>query len=479
MRTARRTERRTDRAAPTAFLSSAFGVLKISALDRELAATLKRLETLHPVAQAPGLDRIERLLNMLGNPHRRLPPVIHIAGTNGKGSVAAMLDAVASASGLVSHVYTSPHLIRFAERIRVAGKQIEEEALLALLHRVETINAAEPATFFEITTAAAFLAFAESSADLVILETGLGGRFDATNVVPNPACAVITSVAVDHTEFLGGDVSAIAWEKAGILKPGAPAVVGVQEPEARAAIAAEALRLGVETAYWGRDFSAREENGRLIFEDGSRVIDLPRPKLAGGHQIANAGVAVAAALEVFDPDEQALGDGLTSAIWPARLEQAPPGPLFDRIFAPAGDDAERLGEIWIDGAHNVAGAAALAHALADLEDRAPRPVILLLGILKTKDARGMISQFAGLAHQLIATPITSAAGAAPDDLTAIAEDCGIPAIAAASIEDALGLAAQTAQEVETAPRVVIAGSLYLAGEALALNEGRTRTATAG
>ncbi len=385
-----------------------------------------------------------------------------------------MLAATARASGLAAHAYTSPHLVRFNERIMLAGAPVADEPLLSVLERVEEVNAGAPITFFEITTAAAFLAFADTRADLLILETGLGGRFDATNVVPRPACSVITTVGYDHMEFLGSELSSIANEKAGIMKPGAPVVIGPQEPEARAALASEALRLGLEARLWGRDFAAREENGRLIYEDGARVLDLPRPRLLGDHQIANAGSAIAAALEVFDADDIALAEGLATAEWPARLEKVERGQLIALAF----EDAP--GELWIDGAHNPMGAAALARALADLDDKTPRPLVIVLGLMNTKDAAGVIAAFQGLARGIIGAPLsTTPNGADPRTLADAAELMGIDAEPAGTLAGALALVREFIGEDEPAPRVVICGSLYLAGEALALNEGRTRTPTAG
>jgi dihydrofolate synthase/folylpolyglutamate synthase len=445
-----------------------------AALEAAVEATLARLAQLHPNAIEPGLERIARLLDALGRPQLKSPPVIHIAGTNGKGSVAAMLAAVARASGLAVHVYTSPHLVRFNERIRLSGAPIEDEPLLALLERVEAVNDGAPITFFEITTAAAFLAFADSRADLVILETGLGGRFDATNVIPRPACAVITTVGLDHMEYLGFELAQIASEKAGILKAGAPAVIGPQEPEARAALAEEALRLGVAAKFWGRDYVAREENGRLIYEAESRVLDLPRPRLIGGHQIANAGAVIAAALEVFDADDVSLSEGLSTAQWPARLEKIERGPLLTLTFP------ETPGELWIDGAHNPMGAAALARALADIDDKAPRPLVIVMGLLRSKDAPGVLAPFHGLARGVVCAPLsTTTNGMDPRALADVADDLGLDAEPASSLEAALAMAADFVADDEPAPRVVICGSLYLAGEALAMNEGRTRTATAG
>ncbi len=439
-----------------------------------LDAALIRLAGLHPTKIDPGLERIRRLLGDLGDPQLRLPPAIHIAGTNGKGSVAANLDAIARAAGLVVHSYTSPHLVRFNERIAIAGQSIGDEPLLDLLERVEAVNDGRPITFFEATTAAAFLAFAEIRADLVILETGLGGRLDATNVLPRPACSVITTVGYDHMEYLGSEISQIASEKAGIIKPNTPVIIGAQDPEARAVLATEALRLKTKALVWGKDFVAREENGRLMYEEGDRVLDLPRPRLMGAHQISNAGVAIAAALETFDPDDAALAEGLTTARWSARLEKIERGALLGLAFP------RSTGELWIDGAHNPMGAAALAHALADLDDKTQRPLVIVMGLMNTKDAQGVLAPFLGLARGVICAPLsTTPNGVDPRVLADVAENLGMDSEPASSLETALALVDDFIADDEPAPRVVICGSLYLAGEALALNEGRTRTPTVG
>jgi len=441
-----------------------------SALD----AALARLAELHPKKIDLSLGRIERLLETLGEPQNKLTRVIHVAGTNGKGSVIAFLSAIARAAGLSVNAYTSPHLVHFNERIVIGGAPITDDALTALLDRVEAANAGAPITFFEVTTAAAFLAFSETPADLTLVETGLGGRFDATNVIAHPACAVITTIGLDHEDFLGGDIARIAWEKAGILKSGAPAVIGLQDVEPRAAIAAEAHALGVAVQMWGRDYAAREENGRLVYETDERVRDLPTPSLAGGHQAANAGLAIAAAIAVFDPSDDAIARGLETTEWPARLQKIESGPLLAHAFH-GGE-----GELWIDGAHNPLGAAALARALADLDDRTPRPLVIILGLQKNKDAKGILSAFHGLARGIICTPLTtSSAGADANELAREGRILGIDAESAQSLIGALGQVSEFVADNEPSPRVVICGSLYLAGEALALNEGRARTPTAG
>lgn len=419
---------------------------------------LERLQQLHPKKIDLTLGRMQRLCDALGNPERRLPPTVHIAGTNGKGSTIAILRAIAEAAGLRVHVFTSPHLVRFAERIRLAGTLISDEALTTLLDRVETANAGEPVTFFEITAAAALLAFAEEPADLLLLEVGLGGRYDATNVISPPALSVIAPVAMDHREFLGDNLAQIAGEKAGILKSGVPAVVACQQEEAREVIEAEAERVGAPLILQGRDFDAYAERGRLVVTIGDRLFDLPEPGLKGAHQIGNAGLAVAAAL-ALGIDEPALAQGVASAAWPARLQRVAKGPLGDMAAA-------RGADLWLDGAHNPHGAAALARFAAGLSARDGRPVALVMGLLANKDAPGVFEALAPVRPRLFTTAFEASAAADPVDLAAQARAAGIEAEAYPDVTAALGAA--TAAEGPP-PHIIIAGSLYLAGEVLALS----------
>jgi dihydrofolate synthase/folylpolyglutamate synthase len=418
---------------------------------------LERLQRLHPKKIDLTLGRMQRLCDALGNPERRLPPTVHVAGTNGKGSTIATLRAIAEAAGLRVHVFTSPHLIRFAERIRLAGKLIGDDALLALLDRVERVNAGEPITFFEITAAAALLAFAEEPADLLLLEVGLGGRYDATNVIAGPALSIIAPVAMDHREFLGDDLATIAGEKAGILKPGVPAVVAYQQDEARAVIEAEAERLKAPLILQGRDFDAYPERGRLIVQVGDRLFDMPPSGLPGAHQVENAGLAVAAAL-ALGIDESALAQGVASATWPARLQRLTKGPL-------AGMAAATGADLWLDGAHNPHGAEALARFAADLSARDGRPVALVMGLLANKDAAGVFEALAPLGARLFATGFEAGAAADPAELAVQARAAGIEAEAHPDVAAAVAAALAG----EPAPHVIIAGSLYLAGEVLALS----------
>ena len=364
---------------------------------------LERLKALHPQSIDLSLGRIERLLAALGHPERRLPPVVHVAGTNGKGSLLAFLRATAEALGKRVHVYTSPHLVNFHERVVLAGPDgdapISEERLIDCLARAEAANGGELITLFEITTAAAFIAFAETPADLLLLETGLGGRLDATNVVEKPLVTAITPISIDHVSFLGDTLTAIAGEKAGILKPGVPCVVGRQELEALRVIEARADEIGAPLHVFGRDFDVFEQHKRLIFQTPTRLLDLPLPRLAGRHQLDNAGGAIATASVVFGDEltMEALEYGLTHAEWPARLERLPPGALYTFVD----DDTE----IWLDGGHNAAGGQAIAHAVAELDERVPRPVHLIWGMMETKDAHAFIAPFKGLVERVYTVPI--------------------------------------------------------------------------
>jgi dihydrofolate synthase/folylpolyglutamate synthase len=424
-------------------------------------AVLARLKTLHPRLIDLSLDRMRRLCAVLGDPQERLPPVVHIAGTNGKGSTAAFVRAIAEAAGLSVHVYTSPHLVRFAERIRVRGRIISDEALLEILDRVERLNAGGAATQFEITTAAAFLAFAETPADLAVVEVGLGGRMDATNVIQTAAVAAITPIGLDHQEFLGPTIAAIAAEKAGILRPGVACVVGRQSEAALSVLEAVAQRVAAPCWVMGRDFDAWAERGGMAFQGEDRLYDLPAPALDGPHQIDNAGLAIAAVLSLGDPriDASAIARGLKAATWPARLQRLNAGPLAD-IAARAGADLR------LDGGHNPHAAAALGEALASLQSKDPRPLALVCGMVATKDARGFFEALRPLSPRVLTVPFDSERVADPEMLAGIARSCGLAAEAASDLVTALQRAVDGA---ERAPRIVICGSLYLAGEALALS----------
>ena len=429
---------------------------------------LAELKTLHPLLIDLSLGRIERLLAKLGSPERRLPPVIHIAGTNGKGSTTAFLKAMHEAAGRRVHVYTSPHLVRFAERISLAGpdgrsRPIPEVDLVRLLERVASVNAGEPITFFEITTAAAFLAFAETPADAVILEVGLGGRLDTTNVVPKPALTIITPVSMDHADKLGSTIELIAAEKAGIIKPGVPLIVSQQDERALSVILDRASQMRAPVRLWGSDFQAFEQRGRLVYQDDELLLDLPMPALLGRHQVVNAGACVAAALALPDSlPQSAIERGLVEVTWPARMQRLSGGPHNARLGADA--------ELWLDGGHNPAGGEAIARTLADLDERAGKPVLVVAGMMGQKDASGFLKPFSGLVRKLYTVPVPTAHEPphAAADLATIARAVGLDATAADSVAAALET---IAREHSGPKRVLICGSLYLAGHVLAEHEG--------
>jgi dihydrofolate synthase/folylpolyglutamate synthase len=410
----------------------------------------ERLRARHPQRIDLSLDRMRVLCAALGDPQHRLPPVIHVAGTNGKGSTVAFLRAIAEAAGLKVHVYTSPHLVRFNERIRLAGELITDTALNAVLDRIEAV--AGEATVFESTTAAAFVAMSETPADLAIIEVGLGGVLDATNVIERPLLSLITPVDLDHAEFLGTSLRGIAVEKAGILKAGARGLIARQSREAMDAIEVAAQAVGAPLTVMGVDFDAWAERGGLAFQDQERFLDLPAPALAGPHQIDNAGLAVAAALEL-DLPEAAVARGLTAARWPARMQRLTEGPHGEAARAA---DAE----LWLDGGHNPHAARALALALAQRQAKAPRPTALIVGMLGNKDAGGFFEALKDSGATVFTVGFEGAA-AEPEALAAVARGHGLGATPSGTVEQALAHALRLG-----AGRVVISGSLYLAGEVL-------------
>jgi dihydrofolate synthase/folylpolyglutamate synthase len=421
---------------------------------------VQRLRANHPSLIDLSTGRVQRLLEALGHPERRLPPVIHVAGTNGKGSTMAYLRAIAEAAGLKVHALTSPHLVRFAERIRVAGGLISDERLSELIDVVEAANAGQPISFFEITTVLAFEAFARTPADLCLIEVGLGGRFDATNVFDAPAVSVITPVDYDHLELLGPELSKIAWEKAGIIKRGRPVVVARQMDEALEVIEREAEALSAPLVLMGRDFDAWEERGRLLVQSEDRLLDLPPPSLFGGHQFANAGLAVAAAL-AFDPrlSEEAIGRGVASASWPARFQRLTKGPLAELARA-------RGSDLWVDGGHNPHAGRALAESASRLVDRDPRPLVLVVGMFARKDAKGFFLPFAEMRPRVLVTGFDSPNAAAPEELAQAAAAAGLSAETAPDVTAAV----QAALAAEgPAPHVLVCGGLHFAGEVLAMS----------
>lgn len=412
-----------------------------------------RLRARHPQRIDLSLERMRALCAALGDPQDRLPPVVHVAGTNGKGSTVAFLRAMAEASGLRVHAYTSPHLVRFNERIRLAGRLIADDALNDVLDRIEAIPG--QATVFESTTAAAFLAMSETPADLAIIEVGLGGVLDATNVIARPLISVIAPVDLDHAEFLGTDLAAIAGEKAGVLKSGAPGVIARQDPAAMAVIERVAARVGAPLTVMGADFDAWSEIGGLAFQSAERFLDLPAPALAGDHQYDNAGLSVATALEL-DLPEAAIAEGLKAAVWPARLQRLTAGPY--------GAAAKAAGtELWLDGGHNPHAGRALAAFLEARQARAPMPLALITGMLANKDAGGFFEALRGTGAHVLTVGFDGAA-AEPGALAAVARGHGLGAMPTASVQEALERALTWG-----AGRVVICGSLYLAGEVLGVS----------
>ncbi|NPD15420.1 bifunctional folylpolyglutamate synthase/dihydrofolate synthase [Xinfangfangia sp. D13-10-4-6] len=429
-------------------------------------AILARMMSFHPKIIDLTLDRVHRLLAALGHPERRLPPVIHLAGTNGKGSTQAMIRAgleapygqAAGASagatgGAKVHAYTSPHLARFHERIRLAGELISEPALMALLDECVAANGGEEITFFEITTVAAMLAFSRVPADFTLLEVGLGGRLDATNVVDQPRLTIITPVSIDHQQYLGETLPEIAGEKAGIIKRGVPVVVGPQSDEGLRVIEDRAARLGAPVFACGQHWQISEERGRMVYQDENGLLDLPLPNLPGPHQIQNAGAAIAA-LRILGRDEAACEAAVTRATWPARMQKLVTGPLVQQ--APGI-------ELWLDGGHNPAGGEAIAATLSRMP---ARETFAICGMLNTKDVTGYMRPLAPHLKALIAVEIPGEPNTLPATATRdAARQAGIAAETAASVSAAL--AQITAQN--PAARVLICGSLYLAGQILREN----------
>lgn len=427
-------------------------------------AILARLLALHPKRIDLSLGRIERLLAALDHPERRLPPVIHVAGTNGKGSTIAFMRAILEAADKRVHVYTSPNLVHLNERFRIGqrggGKFVDDAQLAAALAECEAKNGDAPITVFEIETAAAFLLFARNPADVLLLEVGLGGRLDATNVVERPLASVITRVSIDHREFLGDTIELIAAEKAGILKRGVPAVVMDQAREALAVIERQAARMRAPLSIAGEHWTATEERGRLVYQDGDGLLDLPAPKLYGRHQFDNAGAAIAALrASGLKLPVAAFEAGMVRVDWPARMQRLSHGRL-PSLLPPES-------ELWLDGGHNTDGGRAVADALADLEERVPRPLVLVVGMLSTKDSEGFLRNFSGLARRVITVPIHQDKAVPAAALAEIAGTVGIPAMSRDTVESALAVAGKL--DLAPAPRVLITGSLYLAGEVLAAN----------
>ena len=431
-----------------------------------LGDVIARLSALHPNRIDLSLERMHRVLERLDHPERKLPPVIHVAGTNGKGSTVAYLRAILEAAGLRVHAYTSPFLVRINECFRLGragcGVLVGDDELRAALEHCERVNAGAPLTFFEAKTAVAFCLFAEHAADVLLLEVGLGGRLDSTNVVDTPLATVITPVSMDHTEFLGDTLTAIAGEKAAIIKRDAPVISAEQAPEAMVVIEQHAKRQHAPLYAAGQQWHVGIERGRLVYQDDRGLMDLAAPKLFGRHQFDNAGLAIATlrAIETFKIGHAAFEAGIVNAEWPARMQRLSSGALLE--MGPQGS------EIWLDGGHNAEGGRVAAAALGDLEERVSRPLVVIAGMMATKDATGFLANFSGLTRHIIAVEIPGQDNAMPTDrLADAARSLGMRVEISAGIETALRALARLAYEVP--PRILITGSLYLAGHVLALN----------
>ena len=431
-------------------------------------AVIERLMQLHPKGYDLSLDRVTRLLARLGDPQEHMPPVIHIAGTNGKGSAAAFCRALLEASGRLCHVHISPHLVNWHERFRLAapggGRLADDAELAEALEMVAAANAGQAITVFEILTAAMFVLFAQHPADAAIVEVGLGGRFDATNVVARPAASVIMPISLDHEAWLGDRVELIAAEKAGIIKPGCPVVIGAQENDAaRDVLVDTAARLSCPLFVYGQDFLAYEENGRLVYQDEDGLFDLPLPRLTGRHQYANAAASIAAVKAAgFAVSQRTAERAMVRVDWPGRMQKLDEGRLVE--LAPKG------AEIWIDGGHNPGAGAVVAEALANEEDRRPLPLVMIAGMINTKDQTGYFRNFAGMVRHVFTVPVNdSDAGVPNDELAAKAEAAGLSAEPVASVENALMLLRDGWDRDGEPPRIVICGSLYLVGEVLRKN----------
>jgi dihydrofolate synthase/folylpolyglutamate synthase len=430
---------------------------------------IERLLGIYPRGFDLSLDRIVRLLEDLGRPQDRMPPIIHVAGTNGKGSATAFGRALLEASGLSVHVHTSPHLVRWHERYRIGvpggtGRLVSDDELLDAVLRAEKANAGQSVTVFEILTAVLFILFSEHPADAAIVEVGLGGEFDATNVISNPAVSLIMPIAYDHQTWLGDTITDIAKAKAGIIKKGSPVVLGRQEEQA-------AMDLLVETAgkaksplqVYGQDYLAYEENGRLVYQDQDGLMDLPLPALPGRHQHANAAAAIRAVKSAgFRLTTDSVAKAMKNVSWPARLQRLRTGDLMP--FAPVG------AEVWLDGGHNPHGGRAVAEAMAAFEERDPRPLYLITGMINTKDPRGYFEAFEGLVRKVFTVAIrNSDSGLDPVALASDAAEVGLVAAPAASAAAALSDISAEIEENERPPRILIGGSLYFAGNILEEN----------
>jgi dihydrofolate synthase/folylpolyglutamate synthase len=431
-----------------------------------LGDLIARLSALHPKAIDLNLDRMHGLLERLGHPERKLPPVIHVAGTNGKGSTIAYLRAILEAANLNVHVYTSPYLVRINESYRLGkaggGVLAGDDELRAAFEHCERVNDGAPITIFEIETTAAFWLFAQHPADVVLLEVGLGGRLDATNVIDAPLATVITPIGMDHTEFLGDTLTQIAGEKAAIIKRSVPVISAEQPPEAMAVIEQQAKRMRAPLHAAGEAWHVNVERGRLVYQDERGLMDLAAPKLFGRHQFDNAGLAIATlrVLDAFRIDAAAFEAGILRAEWPARMQRLASGALLDL--------APQACELWLDGGHNADGGRVVAAALGDLEERVSRPLVVIVGMMGNKDAESFLANFAGLTRHIIAVQVPDRDNAmSPDTVADAARHLGMRVETSPGVEAALRSLTRLAYEVP--PRILITGSLYLAGYVLAAN----------
>ncbi len=416
---------------------------------------LKRMMDLHPKVIDLTLDRVLNLLKALNNPQKKLPPVIHVAGTNGKGSTLAMIRSGLESSGRCVHTYTSPHLISFNERIRLAGKLITENELSTLLDECYEANAGKEITYFEITTCAAILAMSRNDADYTLMEVGLGGRLDATNVIEKPELVVITPISFDHEQFLGNTIEKIAWEKAGIIKENKPVIVSLQNEQAFKIIKDRAMELNAPTYSYGKEWLAWEERGRLIYQDNKGLIDVPSPNLKGDHQIINAGCALQSMRLLNNGQLDNLDEVTTKAYWPARMQKLKSG-VLNKCFPSA--------EIWLDGGHNPAAGEAIAAHFSKLK---PRPTYAICGMLNTKDVKGFLKPLAPQIDKLFGISIPGESNTLTGEETSQeATNVGIES----DFFDTVELALETIMIYSEKPRVIICGSLYLAGHILTLQE---------
>ncbi|HWZ36866.1 MAG TPA: folylpolyglutamate synthase/dihydrofolate synthase family protein [Bradyrhizobium sp.] len=426
-----------------------------------LGDVIARLSALHPKRIDLSLDRMHRVLARLDHPEKKLPPVIHVAGTNGKGSTVAYLRAILETAGLRVHAYTSPWLVRINECFRLAGQLVADDELQAALEHVERTNAGEPLTFFEAKTAAGFCLFARHPADVLLLEVGLGGRLDSTNVVEAPLASVITPISMDHMEFLGDTLTSIAGEKAAIIKRNVPVISAEQHPKAMEVIEQQARRMRAPLHAAGQQWHVSVERGRLVYQDERGLMDLAAPKLFGRHQFDNAGLAIATmrAIDMLKLGHAAY-EGIVHAEWPARMQRLSSGKLIE--LGPKGC------EIWLDGGHNAEGGRVAAAALGDLEERVSRPLVVIAGMMGSKDAGAFLANFAGLTRHIVTVEIPGQDNPMPQDRIAdAARTLGMRVEIAGNVEAALRGIARLAYEVP--PRILIAGSLYLAGHVLAIN----------